>query len=245
MWQERGGHQLNKLLLEEALTGKRAWSDQRRLRVFVTALLLLDEESPLHGAALRGLAKGKLGIDSRLVEDFYRNGRRQVKFAIAQSVVAYLLPAPRFARIFFDALRRRPSVRERGRLVQSLRFHLAWNPAVAERYRPLIRRLLRSAEGDDRLLALELVSRLDRIAPSDLALVAGQLKSKREGERINAVHALATWSRRPAVNAGVRHFSMADTIRATIRRMRASDPSADVRLAASHYPMSGRRKTQR
>lgn len=227
---------MNRSLAESAFASRQPWTDRKRLNVFATTVLMLDDEPALSKSALIAVAQGRIVLDPRLVEDFYRSCSREEKIAIVRSTAAQQLPAARFRRLFLDALRKcRPTARERGKLVLALRFHLGANSQAVETYRPTIRRLLRSREGDDRLHALDLVSRLAHAEPDDLALVVAQLKSRSEYERMGALNALAAWARRPGVSVEVRSFAASDEVAKMVRTLHAKDSSSDVRLCAYYY----------
>ncbi len=225
-----------------ALRRRLPWTDAKRLSIFATTALILDDAPPLARVGLRALASGNITLDARLVQGFYGLCSRKQKFALVEAVAATRFPAEPFRRLFFDALhRQRPTARERGRLVLALRLHLGPNPSSAGKYRALIRRLLRSREGDDVLHALDLVSRLTHAETDDVALVVAHLRSRNESERMNAVNALAEWTRRPGVSAKVRRFATSEPVVQAVRKLHKADPSPDVRMCATYYVKALRR----
>jgi hypothetical protein len=227
---------VNRAAAEAAINRRRGWTDPERLASFATAALLLDDAPPLRRAGLQAIGRGTLKLDARLVEDFYRISGRAEKLAIVECVSATPFPAAPFKRLFVDATATtKPNARERGRLGLALRFHVGAQPNSAERFRSVIKRLLRSRVGDERLHALELVSRLDRVGLDDRATVASLLRSRKEGERMNAINALAEWTRRPGVSATVKRFAASARVAVSVRRLHKADPSPDVRLCAKYY----------
>jgi len=233
---------VNRVAAEAALERRRRWTDPGRLATFTTAALLLDDAPALRRVGLRALGRGTIKVDAKLVEDFYRISHRAQKLEIIEAASVTLFPVARFKRLFLDAMAKaRPDVRERGRLGLALRFLVGANSEAAGSFRSVIRRLLRSRVGDERLHALELASRLDRVGPGDLAAVASLLRSRKEGERMNAINAIAEWTRRPGVSAAVRRFATSERVSKVVRQLHKLDPSSDVRLCARYYLKALRR----
>jgi hypothetical protein len=228
-------HPVNRSLAEIALRPGRKWTDRRRLATFATTALILDDRPALTRVGVLAMGTEGLLLDPRLLEDIATIAPREEMFALVEAIAATHFPPNGFRRLLMEAFARRPGARERGRLGFALRLHVAPNHRLANRYRHLIHTLLRSRTGDDRLHALELVSRLDRVGADDMALVASLVERGNEGERMNAVNALTTWMRRPSTSENVKRFARGEQLVRLVRRLRKSDASKGVRSCAGYY----------
>jgi hypothetical protein len=218
------------------LKATRPWTSPAKRDAAVTLLLLAPSEVRLVATGVNGIASRRYKIDPRLVLDLYRSVPRSLKLQVVASIPGTRLDDGPFQRIFREAYTKHTkSSRDRDKLALALRQHLHVHSDATDGYRDIILGLLRTNRGENRLHALDLVSRLTHVPADDQARVAALLKSRNEGERMNAVNALASWARRPGVNSGVKRLATSAQVVEEVRRLHGADPSADVRLCAKYY----------
>jgi hypothetical protein len=207
------------------------WTDDRRLRTFITTLVLSSDEVLL---ATRGLFdEGRFQLDEKLVSDLYRASPADLKIALVSQLAFTRLKPAVFESLFRDVWRLPMTLLQRQRVAWALAGYFKRNPDRAEAFRPLILDLLRSNRKYFVLAGLGLVRHLNELEPGDLERIKQRMNAAWSHHRMNAINGLCELVKRHReVSPAVVAFATSPELRAIARRIQRTDPDKDARTCA-------------
>ena len=207
------------------------WTENRRLRTFITALVLTSDE--VRPAIHEMFEDGRIQIDGKLVSDLYRASPSNLKIALVGQLAFSRAKPALFEPLFRDAWRLQMTMLERQRFAWTLESHFHRNAGRAERFRPLILDLLRSSQKYFILAGIGLARHLNELEPEDLERIKQHMGATWPHHRMGALNGLCNLVKRHRdVSPDVVAFATSPEIRAIARRIQRKDRDKRARTCA-------------
>ncbi len=233
--------ELERSVIHCLVQSRSSWTDEVRLNIAITALLVTEPDSNLdyevRSAIFKGLRAEKYRVDSKLLTDLYAvcPGRLRARL-ICSTPFGSLGPAV-FEPRFLETYRRKQlAVLERRDLALALERYLWGHPARADPFASIILELLRSSEWEYRLRGLMMVGMLSEVAEADQELILRALRDKSHEIRCQACNGLCELAkRRSKVSPRFRAFCMSPEVKEIVFDLYKHDPDVDVQTCAYYF----------